>query len=494
MYQTKKVLIISVIAILSMVVAVWASTPVTTEHNVTTLGFSTEYLIWALVLGGLSAVSLPLGSLLGVMWKPKPIVTGALAAFGAGALLAALSVELVAPTMLEITHSNAASTGSPSTHPIALILGCIGGGLLFVILDQLLNLKGGYLRKTATAINYLSKDKKARVRRLLECIGKIEIFRTISTNHVQLLVDYFRPEIFKSGEILFHEGDPGDLMYFVEEGEIQLLRGAKELQIIGPGNVIGEISVITGSPRTADAVAITDISLMRITKSDFQQIRKISPEFEAATKQLASHRLEELSEYDVNTTQSASSWAIDAAKALQHGTELPTTGELRKKASQHNSAPLAIWLGILLDGIPESFVIGTSFLIMLTAKSISGTAQFSEVIPYTLIAGLFLSNFPEAMSSSIGMRAQGWKISKILMMWTSLMVLTCIGAGIGYSIGADVSPTLVVMMEGLAAGAMLTMIAQTMIPEAIHLGGPTVVGLSTLSGFLGAIAFKLLEI
>jgi zinc transporter ZupT len=50
-----------------------------------------------------------------------------------------------------------------------------------------------------------------------------------------------------------------------------------------------------------------------------------------------------------------------------------------------------------------------------------------------------------------------------------------------------------IVIEGLAAGAMLTMIAQTMIPEAVHLGGTKVVGLATLAGYLSAVAFKIFE-
>jgi zinc transporter ZupT len=73
------------------------------------------------------------------------------------------------------------------------------------------------------------------------------------------------------------------------------------------------------------------------------------------------------------------------------------------------------------------------------------------------------------------------------------MVLTAIGAGVGYWLGGSVDHGIVILIEGLAAGAMLTMIAAAMIPEAVHLGGSSVTGLSTLSGSLGAIAFKLLE-
>ena len=92
------------------------------------------------------------------------------------------------------------------------------------------------------------------------------------------------------------------------------------------------------------------------------------------------------------------------------------------------------------------------------------------------------------------MKKQGWNNARIFMMWFSLMVMTAIGAGDRLLAGRQPSTTaIVVLIEGLAAGAMLTMIAASMIPEAVHLGGSHVTGLSTLAGFLSAIAFKLLE-
>lgn len=62
---------------------------------------SKTYAFWAFLLGGLSAVSLPLGSIIGIVWQPGARLTASLTAFGAGALLAALSVELIAPTVME---------------------------------------------------------------------------------------------------------------------------------------------------------------------------------------------------------------------------------------------------------------------------------------------------------------------------------------------------------------------------------------------------------
>jgi zinc transporter ZupT len=72
-------------------------------------------------------------------------------------------------------------------------------------------------------------------------------------------------------------------------------------------------------------------------------------------------------------------------------------------------------------------------------------------------------------------------------------VITAVGAGFGFFLVESLDPTRVVFAEGVAAGAMLTMIAAAKIPEAVHLGSANAVGLSTLAGFLSAISFKLLE-
>jgi zinc transporter ZupT len=167
---------------------------------------------------------------------------------------------------------------------------------------------------------------------------------------------------------------------------------------------------------------------------------------------------------------------------------------LQKAKEEHKGAPLAIWLGILIDGIPESFVIGSGLLVLLQSKAqLLGSLSFGDVVPYTLIAGLFLSNFPEALASSSNMRLQGWGKRRIFLLWFSLMVITAAGAGGGFLLADTLSHAWLSLAEGLAAGAMLTMIAAAMIPEAVHMGKANVVGLSTLAGFLAAISFKLLE-
>ena len=79
--------------------------------------YSWEFLIWATSLGALSAFSLPIGSLVGLRTNPRPQYISILAAFGAGALIAALSVELVAPTVFALHEETGTPTqGEPVTH------------------------------------------------------------------------------------------------------------------------------------------------------------------------------------------------------------------------------------------------------------------------------------------------------------------------------------------------------------------------------------------
>jgi zinc transporter ZupT len=236
------------------------------------------------------------------------------------------------------------------------------------------------------------------------------------------------------------------------------------------------------------------VTALALYKEDFDRLRNISPAFDQACRDLTQERMELLEQLVTARHEEAVQWAQEATRALKTGTQIPTAVHLRRAKEEHGGSPLAIWLGILLDGIPESFVIGAGLLVLLQAKlELLGALRFIDVIPFTLIAGLFLSNFPEALASSANMRLQGWSKWNIFLMWFSLMVITAIGSGLGYLLSGALSPTWFTFAEGLAAGAMLTMIASAMIPEAVHMGSASTVGLSTLAGFLAAISFKLLE-
>ncbi|MES2837728.1 MAG: hypothetical protein V4667_09405 [Bacteroidota bacterium] len=126
---------------------------------------TTKYATWAFLIGGLITISLPLGAMAGLAFNPKAKTTAMFTAFGAGALLAALSVELIAPTVEEIVGQLHSPTGMAhdKSHAFktmgALIIGCLAGGFLFYALDELINSKGGFLRKVGTTINFIQHKK-----------------------------------------------------------------------------------------------------------------------------------------------------------------------------------------------------------------------------------------------------------------------------------------------------------------------------------------------
>jgi hypothetical protein len=158
-----------------------------------------KFALWALLLGGMSAISLPLGSLLGLVWQPKPKLTAAFTAFGAGALLAALSIELIAPTVMNaIGETSGIHDKSYSVELILSLLGgCIVGGIFFYLLDEALNLKGGYLRKVSTTISYLNHLKHNKISFILKNLSTSPLLIKIPKDQLQNLVSYLRPVSFQ---------------------------------------------------------------------------------------------------------------------------------------------------------------------------------------------------------------------------------------------------------------------------------------------------------
>jgi CRP-like cAMP-binding protein len=457
--------------------------------------FSARYLFWAIALGGLSAVSLPLGSILGLQTKPRPAYISVLAAFGSGALIAALSVELVAPTLFELeANSGAAHPGDPHTNFYALVIGAIFGGIAFVLLDRLVNSYGGFLRRSTTTIAYFTTKKRDRQMKLLEELSRFPLLKDLSPEHINSLVARVHPVTFAAGEVIARQGDAGSELVFIRAGTVRALTSGGLEAEFGVESVVGMIPLITGAPYPGTLTALDEVVGVSLSKADLDQLRALSPKLDAAARELTTQRLETLENLIAVRDEKSIEWLKQAEHSLRTGAEMPDALQLRAAREEHKGAPLAIWLGILIDGIPESFVIGAGLLVLLRAKPEGlGTLSFGDIVPYTLIAGLFLSNFPEALASSANMRLQGWGKQRIFLLWFSLMVVTAVGAGAGFMLADSLSPAWLIFSEGLAVGAMLTMIAAAMIPEAVHMGSGNTVGLSTLSGFLAAISFKLLE-
>ena len=143
-------------------------------------------------------------------------------------------------------------------------------------------------------------------------------------------------------------------------------------------------------------------------------------------------------------------------------------------APQGNSKSLA--LGALIDGIPESIVIGTSLLA-------GGT------IGWVAVAAVFLSNLPEGLSSAAGARHEGKTVSYTIGLWTIIAISAGISSFAGYTMFADASPQALAAVQGVAAGAILAMVIDTMAPEAFE-GTHDFAGLITVFGFLTAFGLS----
>ena len=146
-------------------------------------------------------------------------------------------------------------------------------------------------------------------------------------------------------------------------------------------------------------------------------------------------------------------------------------GEHRKRSGgqQAGGNAMALLLGAVLDGIPESFAIGVSLL------------QGSGV-GVAFVAAVFISNVPEALSSATGMRRAGSSALHVLGIWSAVTLVSGLAAAIGFALMDGVSDDVIAFIQAFAAGAILTMLADTMMPEAFEDSG-AVVGLATVLGF-----------
>ena len=133
----------------------------------------------------------------------------------------------------------------------------------------------------------------------------------------------------------------------------------------------------------------------------------------------------------------------------------------------------------MLDGIPESIVLGVGLL--------GGTG-----VSLAFIAAVFLSNIPEGIAGTTGLAASGWAPRRIIGLWLLVTLVSALAALAGYAVFDSASPGTLAFVLSFAGGAVLTMVADTMAPEAFEHGGREV-GLLTTAGFALAFALHLVE-
>ncbi|MET8906261.1 ZIP family zinc transporter [Micromonospora sp. NPDC004551] len=152
------------------------------------------------------------------------------------------------------------------------------------------------------------------------------------------------------------------------------------------------------------------------------------------------------------------------------------SGDEQPSEQEQPGSGAAIAVGAVLDGVPESVVIGASLLA-------GGPVSLVTVL------AVFLSNVPEGMSSAAGMRQAGRTRRYVFLLWTAITLVSGAAALAGYALLGGAPPALLAGITALAAGAILAMITDTMVPEAYE-DAHLLVGLITVLGFLVAFALS----
>jgi len=156
-------------------------------------------------------------------------------------------------------------------------------------------------------------------------------------------------------------------------------------------------------------------------------------------------------------------------------------GAVRKDIAgdQAGGSGFAIFVGTLLDNVPESLILGMS-------------VALGGAINLAFLAAVFVSNLPEGVAGSVNLKTAGHSQRNIFWMWTALVIISAACAGLGYAMIRWMPGTDGRLAQAFAAGAMLTMLADAMMPEAFEHGG-NLVGLFTVMGFLAAAVLSFLQ-
>ena len=117
----------------------------------------------------------------------------------------------------------------------------------------------------------------ARTDPVLAMLSKVDLFEALSTADLRRIRDAGKELDFPAGEELTVQGKPGGRFFLILDGEVDISVGGRRLRTFGPGEYLGEISLIDGEPRSASAVAMSPVSTWSLASWNFRPLLRTFP-------------------------------------------------------------------------------------------------------------------------------------------------------------------------------------------------------------------------
>ena len=427
------------------------------------------------IIGLATTSSVMIGAALGLYVPfPKKVLAGILA-FAAGSLIAALAIELGFEGASDLQKHGA------NVHAAWAIVagGFFLGATFYYGASLFLEQKGAAIRYPSRFHEYALDRKREAARAQIELLSKCELLRHLPPEELEPLIECVSERSLMEGEVLFRAGDPGDALYIVAKGIVEVVAESEPPRVLaelGEGQAVGEMALLGGGIRNATVRAKADSRLLVIGKADFDRLLNEDPHLAVAVRRLSHDRA--ISNLSDNREMNPERWANLARGSLDHLSRGEETRLLHEAGAGPN-AGLAIVFGNILDTIPGCLVIGAKF---------SGF----EGMSLTLILGMWLGGIPEAAASAAILRKAGFSDRKVFSLWSTVLVAGVLAAIAGKLFISGSDSIAAIFAQAIAGGAILALVAHAMIPEALHKGGSAVV-LPAVGGFLFALYLAMLE-
>ena len=424
-------------------------------------------LLLAALLGLATTSSSLIGAAVGLYSRLSAKGLACVLGFAAGALIAALAIELAFETA-ETLHAQGYHTHAAWAF--------VGGGfalgaLIYYRTALYLEAKGAAIRYPTRFREFAESRKREDSEALIRLLARCDLLRHLPPGDMEQLLPLIREYHAPAGTTLFRAGDSADALYIVAGGEVEILdaedtetHACRTIARLGAGQAFGEMALLHGGTRTASAQVTADAQLLAIDKPDFDHLIKYDPQLARAVERLSHDRA-------VNNLSGGGPRAETWARLATGGLDRMSRREAERLLEETGSgAGLAIVFGNILDTIPACLVIGARFTSI-------------ETVSLSLALGMFIGGIPEAAASAAMLRKAGYTPRAIFILWSTVLLAGFIAAGVGKAFLGSSEAIAALLLEAVAGGAVLALIAHAMIPEAIEEGGSAVV-LPTVGGFL----------